>query len=651
LPAAIASAATATATAAPTGADDCAAASAIAGYATFAFDNAAASQDGPASLCGMERDVWFRWTAAASEGVVIETCGLAAFDTVLGVYEGGGACPPTGTPLVCGDDAAGCGFQTRVTFSATAGAEYLVRVGSSVFAPAGGAGSVRIGPSCPGALPGPNVVAADLGQAALWATVGGTSAYSFTTTACNLGTEELLWIASTPEHPVFTHNVYRLEDGRLEQIGTSFAKHGYGALQSALCCDCIPAGTISRLGVGCSDPYSASTNGWQPNLAPRAEINASTGAVAFPIGSQVPVPPASGGLDRRTQVAAADLDPALHPSARYFVEAVYVAQDDAAAGNGFDNASFREFTRGSVDGSGGVRIFGQGETFRGLPAIAILPLARVDEVRVPGDGALWVASGARIEGGGAWRYELCVFNLSSHRGVSAVSLPAGAAPRDAYASYPRAHSGEPRANEPWILSFTGGRARFAAQNTAAPDANAILWATMHTFSFVSDTPPTDGLVELELWRGTGPQTVLAPARVPGDLLAVSYCTAEPNSGGGIGRLLPGEYQPLASLELSAIGLPPSAIGMVVTSTAQGFVPFAGGSDGNLCLGGMLGRSVGAFTQAADATGTFTVTADLTALPQPSSLVAVQPGDTWHFQAWHRDGPTGSNFTEAVSVVF
>ncbi|MEO0661448.1 MAG: hypothetical protein AAFZ87_07925, partial [Planctomycetota bacterium] len=84
---------------------------------------------------------------------------------------------------------------------------------------------------------------------------------------------------------------------------------------------------------------------------------------------------------------------------------------------------------------------------------------------------------------------------------------------------------------------------------------------------------------------------------------------------------------------------------------QGFVPFAGGSDGNLCLGGMLGRSVGAFTQAADATGTFTVTADLTALPQPSSLVAVQPGDTWHFQAWHRDGPMGSNFTEAVSVVF
>ena len=40
--------------------------------------------------------------------------------------------------------------------------------------------------------------------------------------------------------------------------------------------------------------------------------------------------------------------------------------------------------------------------------------------------------------------------------------------------------------------------------------------------------------------------------------------------------------------------------------------------------------------------------------QPVGTVMVQPGDTWHFQAWHRDasgGQTTSNPTDAVAVTF
>ena len=46
--------------------------------------------------------------------------------------------------------------------------------------------------------------------------------------------------------------------------------------------------------------------------------------------------------------------------------------------------------------------------------------------------------------------------------------------------------------------------------------------------------------------------------------------------------------------------------------------------------------------------------DLGMLPQPSQFVAIQPGETWKFQAWHRDvnaaGPT-SNFTSGVEIDF
>ena len=53
-------------------------------------------------------------------------------------------------------------------------------------------------------------------------------------------------------------------------------------------------------------------------------------------------------------------------------------------------------------------------------------------------------------------------------------------------------------------------------------------------------------------------------------------------------------------------------------------------------------------------GFFYGSVNLNAVPQPVGTVMVQPGDTWHFQAWHRDasgGQTTSNFTDAVAVTF
>ena len=81
----------------------------------------------------------------------------------------------------------------------------------------------------------------------------------------------------------------------------------------------------------------------------------------------------------------------------------------------------------------------------------------------------------------------------------------------------------------------------------------------------------------------------------------------------------------------------------------------GGSQGNLCLGGAIGRYVGpGQIKNSGAAGTFDLVLDLASTPTPTGLVQVLPGDTWNFTAWYRDAVSGvatSNFTDAVSVTF
>lgn len=48
------------------------------------------------------------------------------------------------------------------------------------------------------------------------------------------------------------------------------------------------------------------------------------------------------------------------------------------------------------------------------------------------------------------------------------------------------------------------------------------------------------------------------------------------------------------------------------------------------------------------TGSISLAIDLASTPRPTGSVPTSPGDTWHFQLWHRDGiPSGptSNFTK------
>jgi hypothetical protein len=109
-----------------------------------------------------------------------------------------------------------------------------------------------------------------------------------------------------------------------------------------------------------------------------------------------------------------------------------------------------------------------------------------------------------------------------------------------------------------------------------------------------------------------------------------------------------------NLTVIANQLPTNSFGLFLTSQAQGFVTQPGGSQGILCLGGAIGRYVApGQIQNSESTGSFSLVLDLTTMAHPANPVAVQPGDTWNFQAWHRDAnpTTTSNFTDAVSVTF
>ena len=179
----------------------------------------------------------------------------------------------------------------------------------------------------------------------------------------------------------------------------------------------------------------------------------------------------------------------------------------------------------------------------------------------------------------------------------------------------------------------------------------------------------DGVVTLDLGAGqntpfTG--TPFTPRVWNGELChsgpsapGTNYCQAAVNSTGAPAKMSASGSNIVANndLVLEALDLPPNAFGFFLTSTSQGFVAGPGGSQGNLCLGGAIGRYVGpGQIQNSGAAGTISLAIDNTQVPQPTGSVAIVAGETWNFQLWTRDvsgggGPPTSNFTDGYEVTF
>ena len=365
----------------------------------------------------------------------------------------------------------------------------------------------------------PDVIVGSLPSMQKYGTSGLISAYSVATTSCNQGNDYLLWQSGNNNHPTIGQNMYRvieLDNGctRVEQIGMSWLKHGFCALQGTLCGSCsnpAPGGCADRLGWNCSDPYSSGLNGQQSNLGPRHEVNASTGYFPFPFSSPG-YPPVIG---RRLNVLTADLDLLHYPASTssYFVEGMYVHPDDAAACMGFNNASYREITR-SGTASGGYDLEMTSSTRQMLPGIfawqEVDPDVQITEhqlsnCQVSGlNETFFVGTKVCELDGGMWHYEYAIYNLDCHDSIQRFEIPISGSYVNAEQSFAPYHSGEPFSNSSWAINSTlidSGKMSWSCKPYSAdPDANAIRWNTMHTFSFDTNSPPVEGLAEIGIFR-------------------------------------------------------------------------------------------------------------------------------------------------------
>lgn len=140
----------------------------------------------------------------------------------------------------------------------------------------------------------------------------------------------------------------------------------------------------------------------------------------------------------------------------------------------------------------------------------------------------------------------------------------------------------------------------------------------------------------------------------------SICLGLPNStgqGSVLRALSSSGYVASANdLTLAVTRLPANTFGVMVVGVGSDIVFFPGGSEGRFCVtGGPIGRL--GLVQS-DATGSAAYSPDLTQISLATAsgqvTVPVQPGDTYHFQLWHRDagamGPS-SNFSAAVGILF
>jgi len=374
---------------------------------------------------------------------------------------------------------------------------------------------------------GPDVTVFSFTDVRNYGSASGFAAYAVGTQSCNRGDAPLNWCdqtsgcapgAGTADHPVIAQNLYRLKSGRFEQIGMSWLKHGFLSTNSTSTgctgaagqsCQAPPAGQ-NQLGVGCTDPYSATLNGGRP-LGRRSEVNATTGVFPFPFSS--PAGPYTV-YDQRIKVATADVDPALNAGATYWVEGQYVAGDDAGAGNALNNASHRRVTVGAGPTYGLAmtgNFFGQRPAIFSWPAQD--PTVLLVNVDVPGPivERFHVARKVTDLGGGHWHYEYAVHNLNSDRGARSFSVefPGATAFTNVGFKDVDYHSGEPYAGTDWTSSAAGGVLSWSTDAFATDaNANALRFATLYNFWFDADQPPSDAIVyTLDLFKPGDPPAV------------------------------------------------------------------------------------------------------------------------------------------------
>jgi hypothetical protein len=341
-------------------------------------------------------------------------------------------------------------------------------------------------------------------------------AYAIGSRTCNLGDANLIW--ANRGTPGLGMNLFRLDNGRLRQIGLSWVKTACCAAAGSGCgLPCNGAGG-SVLGAGCLDVYGSSWNGQQTYLGPRSTINAFTGAGIVVTGAG-----SGDAIYKRLQVRQADMDSTTYPTALYFFEGVYAASDDAVNGNWYNNATYQRATHSSfnfslagspVPNDPAIRAWRRNGLGAGLEDTRVID----GQVNVPGEGRFYYAHKVTDLGGGRYLYDYAIYNLNSDRsgGSFSIPIPAGVTVSNVGFHSPFYHSGEPYDNSPWTSSVSGGMLTWRSPQTHAenPNSNALRWGTMYNFWFEADSGPGNGAAALGLFKPGSPTSIGLGVSVP-----------------------------------------------------------------------------------------------------------------------------------------
>jgi hypothetical protein len=420
-----------------------------------------------------------------------------------------------------------------------------------------------VSPGLPNQTAGPDVIVGNIEDVEQFdAPVGTQIGLAIGTDSCNIGDQGVDWFAlPQTDHPVVPQNLYRMSGGatndeRFEQIGQSWMKHTFLALEESVCDTCNTSGcqTGTHLCPGCSDPYVSGLNGDQNSIGSRAWINPFTGS--FPSNANDHSGHVHNGVSHRILVETDDVMPPGNPGATYFGEAAYLSpheytwcQSHPGECNMFNNFSYRQF---SV--TGGPTFFNfpaVGSTVRMQPAIQAWAGtgATVQHVEPdPGnDGIFFV--GYKVTGPtlGVWHYEYAVFNMNLDRGIQSFEVIFPGFPPDlsnvgfhAPPQHPGwAHDGTVGdagySSTPWIFTVNppppfANSAVWNCETLAQnPNANAIRWGTLYNFRFDSSAPPAATTANIGFFKTGSPATVNVVAPFMSDATPTPTPTPTPTA--------------------------------------------------------------------------------------------------------------------------
>ncbi len=398
----------------------------------------------------------------------------------------------------------------------------------------------------------------------------GVNGLAMSTTSCNVGTENIPWFAPMDErHPVIAQQLYRLKDGRLEQIGIAWVKHGFLSTNSSGCGTCQNPGSGNWLGVRCTDTYGAGLNGSRTWLGPRDEINPLIGRWtcrgSYFAGYRDDCVDRRGGtfnpVQHRLEVLDADLNV---PGALFFMEAYYISQDDF---DRYNNAGWRSvnanwtgsnwsFTNQSAQTQGPV----------------ILSWGDMRNIAIPSDeGDAIVAVRVLDLGGGNFNYDFAVYVHTVDRQVESFAVPIAPGTNVTNVSF---RDIDQNLDNDWRATVAGDHIIWEGEPFGQKGANPIKYGIMYNFRFNANRAPVNAFTGLGLHKPGVMTAIQALSRTPAQAGLVNAQTAEVLMGqlisGGVANLLfsDNRYMTVGAIRPTELNRPSVEVELTALSPTQ-----------------------------------------------------------------------------------